>query len=133
MSSFKLTDLEVKTLCQAGAAAPSGGNVQPWKVEIESRNIVNIFIDKSRSGNFLDIGSYASYLAIGSFFENMKIAANYLGLVFKVVYSKSNNLDKPIIKIETIAIMKSGETNTPATPGAKSEFQKITAITGTNI
>lgn len=79
-----LTTEETASLCAAGAMAPSGGNVQPWRVTVTG-NVMRIDLDPRRSdSSFLDVGGYASLIAIGCFAENVDIAARSLGLVHEM-------------------------------------------------
>jgi hypothetical protein len=75
---------ETARLCAAGAMAPSGGNTQPWRVTVTG-NVMRIYPDPSRSdSSFLDVGGYASHIAIGCFAENVDIAARSLGLTHEM-------------------------------------------------
>jgi hypothetical protein len=75
-----LTAEETASLCTAGAMAPSGGNVQPWRVTVTG-NVLRIDLDPRRgTSSFLDVGGYASLIAIGCFAENVGIAARSRGL-----------------------------------------------------
>lgn len=79
-----LTAEETASLCAAGALAPSGGNVQPWRVTVTG-NVLRVGLDPQRSdSSFLDVGGYASLIAIGCFAENVGIAARSLGLAHGV-------------------------------------------------
>jgi len=99
MSEFKLTDNEIKTLCTAGGYAPSGGNVQPWKVEITDRCVMGLVLDNLRSSSFLDFENYASMLALGAFAENVLIAADTFGLTYNGPEYKEIIRAKPHIEI----------------------------------
>lgn len=59
--------------CTAGSFAPSGGNIQPWKVDAYS-DYIDISLDPQKSNSILDYQTYASVFSIGSFVENMCIA-----------------------------------------------------------
>src|SRR6185437_2113145 len=48
------------------------------------KNTLTISLNNKRSDSFLDVGKYASLFAIGCFIENVKIAAEHLGLNFKL-------------------------------------------------
>jgi hypothetical protein len=79
-----LTAEETASLCAAGALAPSGGNGQPWHVAVTG-NVMRVGLDPHRSdSSFLDVGGYASLIAIGCFAENVGIAARSLGLAHEI-------------------------------------------------
>jgi len=80
--AFILTSEEVKQLCIAGSLAPSGGNIQPWKVNVK-KNELTISLDHTRSTSFLDVNHLASIFSIGSFVENVLIKADELGLSYQ--------------------------------------------------
>lgn len=91
ISNFKLTEDELRQLCEAGSMAPSGGNVQPWLVEANG-NTLDLTINLERSGSFLDVEGYASFFALGCFTENLLLAAENLGLVYKTEFINSQNV-----------------------------------------
>lgn len=99
----------IQRLVQAGGRAPSGGNVQPWRVEarvIRADNQrgsrpkfhIDIWLDRQRSDSFLDIERYASLLALGAFAENVAITAPGLGLDYEVEHRDTVSLDAPMIR-----------------------------------
>jgi nitroreductase len=80
-----LTPDEIAQLCTAGAAAPSGGNTQPWRVTVTGGHLV-IEVDRQRGDDsFLDVDGYAARFAIGCFAANVAIAARSLGLRYQRV------------------------------------------------
>lgn len=81
----ELTPEDVETLCTAGSLAPSGGNAQPWQVTVTG-NRLRITVNDNDNG-FLDVGGYASYIAIGAFAENVAITAQSIGLGYAMVIS----------------------------------------------
>lgn len=95
---FKLTDKEIKALIEAGGKAPSGGNVQPWKVNV-SCNTLELRLDEKRSTSFLDVGRYASFFALGCFLENLLIAADYLGLKYELKVNEYKNINQPLVVV----------------------------------
>jgi nitroreductase len=80
-----LTDEEIATLCTAGGMAPSGANAQPWRVTVTGDRLV--VAPGERPGGFLDVGRYASHLAVGCFAGNVAVAAPSLGLAAKPAVS----------------------------------------------
>ncbi len=91
-SKFVLNKNEIEALCIAGSYAPSGGNAQPWHVDVRG-DLFLISLDPTRSENPLDVNCTASIFSIGSFAENVIIAARGLGLIFEVnpINAKNNN------------------------------------------
>ena len=69
----------VEALAGYGVLAPSGGNCQPWKLEVRG-DVIRCLHDVDRSRSFLDFEHRASYLAFGALAENVAIAAAELGL-----------------------------------------------------
>jgi hypothetical protein len=68
----------INEIVKAGIAAPSGGNVQPWKFVYNSKGLF-IFHDVHFSHSLLDFNNLGSYLAIGAVIENISIKASVLG------------------------------------------------------
>jgi len=81
-----LSDTEIALLSTAGSLAPSGGNAQPWLVDID-RNIFKICLDPK----FLRTAPYTyitgGIFSLGMFCENICIASNTLGLEYTITIS----------------------------------------------
>lgn len=90
-NNFRLTQDEIRQLCEAGSMAPSGGNAQPWLVKVKG-DTLNLTINPGRSVSFLDVEGYASFFALGCFAENLFLAAEHLGLSYKAQFINSKNL-----------------------------------------
>ena len=98
---LKLSKSNIALLCSAGAKAPSGGNIQPWRVDAyDDRLIVSISPERSKS--FLDVGKLASAFSIGSFVENVEIAANSLGLKVDINIETQKKPDDIIVVIKLV-------------------------------
>jgi len=69
---------ELHQILTEAALAPSGGNVQPWRFEVEGRRI-RCWLDRARASTFLDFEGLASHLALGAAAENAELAAAALG------------------------------------------------------
>ncbi len=100
---FALSEQELETLLTSAAFAPSGGNIQPWRVVAKAGSAgrtgpdrLEIHLDKTRSTSFLDAGRYASVMALGSFTENLSIAADALGLAHKINLPEYRGIDGPV-------------------------------------
>lgn len=76
-----LTAEETEALCTAGAMAPSGGNTQPWRVQVGGERLR---VHAESDGSFLDVGGYAARFAVGCFAENVGITALSLGLEYEL-------------------------------------------------
>ncbi|MBK8013487.1 MAG: hypothetical protein IPK13_19295 [Deltaproteobacteria bacterium] len=94
-----LLDHEIEQLLDAGARAPSGGNIQPWRVRA-SPSSLEISLDPIRSDSFIDVGRYASVLAIGAFAENVSICAHSLGLEFDQTTRNVDSIDKICVRFD---------------------------------
>ena len=88
---------ELRELLELGAMAPSGGNVQPWRARATSSS-VELFLDSSRSNSLIDVNRCASLMALGSFTENVTIAANRLGLVHDVAVQDEEDPAQLIVR-----------------------------------
>lgn len=69
-------------MISAGGLAPSGGNAQPWLVDV-SESSMRVSFNPNRTGTFLDVGNIASAFALGCFIENLSIAASKIGLIYE--------------------------------------------------
>ncbi|HEX6811166.1 MAG TPA: Rv1355c family protein [Planctomycetota bacterium] len=78
-TSLPLTTDAVRVLVAYAAAAPSGGNCQPWSFTF-SKDVLRCRHDATRSRSLLDHGHRASHLALGAAAENVAIAARAMGL-----------------------------------------------------
>lgn len=92
-----LTREQISVLVQAGGAAPSGGNIQPWRV-VAGPTEIAVWLDEIRSSSFLDIGRYASVLALGAFTENLTLKAVELGLGYELHASDEVTLEAPMVR-----------------------------------
>jgi hypothetical protein len=93
-----LTDEDVAALAEAGGAAPSGGNMQPWRVRASDRAF-ELFLDEERSTSFIDVDRLGSILGLGSFTENVCLAADARGLEHEVEVLGFEGMDAPIVRI----------------------------------
>ena len=75
----------VRSLVAAAAAAPSGGNCQPWRFVWSAPARLQCFHDRARSASFLDFEHRAAYLALGAAVENVVLCAGALGLSARVL------------------------------------------------
>ena len=89
-SARNLTPHIIDTLLTAGSLAPLGGNIQPWKVNVYE-DTLTITIPQERSGGALDVHHFASIFALGSFVENIEIAAKSVGILPMVVFEDSDD------------------------------------------
>lgn len=96
--TFRLTPEELRRLVEAGGMAPSGGNVQPWRVSA-TEDTLAVGFDLPRATSFLDVGRLASVLALGAFVENVAIAAASLGLRFALELGDMVGDDAPLARL----------------------------------
>ena len=97
--TFELGREEIQQLAEAGGAAPSGGNIQPWRV-VAKKNVLELYLDEKRSTSFLDVERYASILALGAFAENVSIASDALKLKYKMKTLPYKGVEQPLAQFE---------------------------------
>lgn len=74
-----LNDEQLTELLEAGALAPSAGNMQPWKFAWYQKRLL-IFHDIARSASFWDPDHLIAQIALGTCIENISQRAVALGL-----------------------------------------------------
>ena len=82
--NVRLNKDEIDAIIEAGIAAPSGGNSQPWKFLYDANGMLFLFHDIKFSYSLLDYANLGSYLAFGAVIENMRIMASSLGYKMQV-------------------------------------------------
>ena len=88
------------TLVQAAAIAPSAGNNQPWKWYFDAKNLF-LFHDIERSASFGDFENMASYMALGTAIENLKLKATELNIKAEASLFP-DNLEKCLVAVFTL-------------------------------
>jgi hypothetical protein len=83
-------------LAYCGNLAPSGGNMQPWKLVITDDRLA-IYVDTPKEEPFLDFGRASTVLAIGAVAANVEWASRALGVSFARV-KQFENWAKPIVQ-----------------------------------
>lgn len=83
-----------------GGMAPSGDNVQPWRIKV-LKNGFKLFIHHE-TDDFFDITYGASYLDAGLFLENVRLAAKKEGYGIKVLFGSK----KDVSFIGTVTFVK---------------------------
>ncbi|HEY0979026.1 MAG TPA: Rv1355c family protein [Flavobacteriales bacterium] len=73
----------LEQLVQAGGAAPSAGNAQPWKFLWHDRRLL-LFHDQGRSASFWDPDHFIAQVALGTCVENVVLEAHGMGLEVQV-------------------------------------------------
>lgn len=126
---FHLTEEEIEQLCTLGGYAPSPANLQPWDVRIDGKRI-HLFLHRARSKSLLDVNHLASIFSLGSFAENVAIAASSFGLVFELVISDSCSFDDPIATF-TFTERTSSQKEDPLYPYLKERVTNRKAYDGT--
>ncbi|MGB8697906.1 MAG: hypothetical protein WCD18_00685 [Thermosynechococcaceae cyanobacterium] len=97
--NFRLTDSEIQRLATLGGLAPSGGNVQPWKLRATAQTL-ELYLHPERSTSFIDIERYASIFSLGSVAENLAIASNYMGLQYAFQFLGYRDVSHPLARFE---------------------------------
>lgn len=93
---------EIDEVLRCGLRAASGGNMQPWRISRRSENRVELSVDLGRSTTLIDAGRWASVFALGSFVENVLVAAEHLGLVVEI--ARSDTSSPEAVRIEVIFV-----------------------------
>lgn len=70
----ELSDERIKEIVDSCLAAPSAGNVQPWKI-FHKENLFYVFLDPDRIDFFGDYNRFASLLSVGAMLENVEQVA----------------------------------------------------------
>lgn len=91
MSNFSLTKEQCLRFCQAGAMAPSGGNLQPWSVTIHP-DVWEISLVPERIDTILDYQRAASVFALGAFVENVILAAQAEQIACHIAWQEADDI-----------------------------------------
>ena len=75
----------LEAILTAGTYAPSAGNTQPWRFEVDGDRI-RCFVDRGRAFNSLDHRGWATVATFGAVVENMALAAAALGYGAEVAF-----------------------------------------------
>lgn len=70
----------VKKIIEAGILAPSGGNSQPWRFEVDGSRVY-VWALPERDHAILNFRYRGTWIAHGAFLENMIIAASKIGFL----------------------------------------------------
>lgn len=68
------TDDPIEFIVDAARRAPSGGNVQPWRFEADTKEI-RFYVVPERSTSSMDVRMRGSYVAVGAALFNARVAA----------------------------------------------------------
>ena len=120
--SFALTTEEIGSLVAAGAVAPSGGNLQPWRVTARAASL-ELRVDPDRSGGMVDVARSASTLALGAFAENVAIESAARGLAHRLEPASTGDDEA------TVRVVFEGR---GAPEAARSPLQRAIAARATN-
>ncbi|PCJ57391.1 MAG: hypothetical protein COA79_16110 [Planctomycetota bacterium] len=71
-------EVKIKECLEAGIAAPSGDNVQPWRFLIKGNQVE--FHRDPKDKSFFNVNQRATYLSCGALLENVIIAGKHNGL-----------------------------------------------------
>lgn len=76
-----------------GIQAPSGDNIQPWKISpYEDLRGFTLSVTV-KEGDFFDVKNIASYFSCGTFLENIRISASNFGYEIKIDILDNEKLD----------------------------------------
>jgi len=85
----------ISAIVDAGAAAPTGGNSQPWKW-VYDKGVLTLLHDKYYSYSFMDFRDTSSYIGLGAAIENVVLKTHELGLEVHVQYFPVDS-DKKVV------------------------------------
>lgn len=85
----------IEKIIEAGAKAPSGDNVQPWRFEVSNeRTQINLYNLPEKDDSYYNYQQASSYIAHGAVIENMVIAAQHWGYKTQInLFPDSTNLN----------------------------------------
>lgn len=95
----QISNYAMEYLLKAGIQAPSGDNAQPWKFSIQ-QNKIYIYLDDQADLSFFNVRQTASIISCGAVIENIKIAANTLGLKSEISYYPDSDNEKLVAAID---------------------------------
>lgn len=98
-----------KSLIEAGIAAPSADNSQPWQHKIVG-DTLQLHIDPSRSGGISDQRFVLSDLAAGATLENMVLRSAELGIAAEITYFPDSNNPSHVANVQ----LRTGDVSDPA-------------------
>lgn len=81
---------ELAAIINAACAAPSGGNMQPWRWVFKNSTLL-LFNAFEPNGSILDYDGLASYIALGASIENATLQATQYGYAPEVEYFPEKN------------------------------------------
>src|ERR1043166_2222155 len=88
----------LEAILQAGANAPSGDNLQPWRFSSRG-DILLIHHDVTRDTSLYNVRGLASFIALGAALENIVIAASTLGYRADVTYSSDTTPSDAVAQV----------------------------------
>ncbi|HWQ18807.1 MAG TPA: hypothetical protein VN455_03445, partial [Methanotrichaceae archaeon] len=83
--SKKSIEEKIRFLLRYAVLAPSGPNIQPWKVYLRE-NEVTLMADFSRSLPNVDTNNRTLFMSNGCFLANLLIAAEHFGFGYDIEY-----------------------------------------------
>jgi nitroreductase len=84
----------LEQIATAGTLAPSGDNLQPWRLRIDNESLL-VVDDRDKDHSLFNVHNLASYIALGAVLENVLIAAtryNYRANIYYFPDSQEHDL-----------------------------------------
>lgn len=82
---MQVTEDILRQIAEAGAMAPSGDNLQPWRFVLNVElSRIDVYRCIKQVNVIYDIHDFSTYIAIGAVVENMVVKSRVLGLVAQV-------------------------------------------------
>ncbi len=105
----------IQQILQAAVQAPSGDNVQPWKIEV-SENLTQLKLINlpEKDNSIYNYEQMASYIAHGAAIENIVIASGQLGYKADLELFPDDNNPNVVAKISLLHGVKNEEPLFPA-------------------
>jgi hypothetical protein len=97
-------------ILEYAAMAPSGHNAQPWTVKVVNKREWIVGVDPGRRLPVVDPNNRETLLSIGTFAENLFLAAGHYGLGADMEVLAGNYFDEDILKVK---LQKSRKTDYP--------------------
>lgn len=92
------TSESLRFILRAGVSAPSADNSQPWRFDCHEGRI-DLLIDRARTGLFFDANGAATLMSSGAAAENMRLAADRLGLTATLRKSDASTDADPVASL----------------------------------
>jgi nitroreductase len=99
----------IRRMLESGAKAPSGDNLQPWRVVVDEETI-HLSVDRSRDRSLYNFEGRASLIALGAMIENLTLAGREYGVdVDTTLSAPENNADNAPTLVSARLVVRPAE------------------------